>query len=84
MHLWSLGVEEQFYLVWPLLLFWCGSSRKSLAAAGAIALVSFVLAASWSVGNPVHAFFNPLSRGWELLAGVDAAHAVLRVGIAVQ
>ncbi|MDB5804668.1 MAG: Peptidoglycan/LPS O-acetylase OafA/YrhL, contains acyltransferase and SGNH-hydrolase domain [Betaproteobacteria bacterium] len=70
LHLWSLGIEEQFYVVWPLLMLWLWRGRRPfLAITGALALVSFLIniATVGSHGNA--AFYSPLSRLWELAAG---------------
>ena len=70
LHLWSLGIEEQFYLIWPLLLFITYRLRLSvfaLAAAGAMASFGFEL---YFVDEaPSAAFYSPLLRFWELMAG---------------
>lgn len=70
LHLWSLGIEEQFYLIWPLLLFIAYKLRLSvfaLAAAGAMASFGFEL---YFVDEaPSAAFYSPLLRFWELMAG---------------
>ena len=71
MHLWSLGVEEQYYLVWPLLLLLTIGRGKRFR----IGLVLTVAAASlvWSLSqshiDPTGAFYSPLTRFWQLLAG---------------
>lgn len=68
LHLWSLGVEEQYYLVWPLLLFlFRKDARRMLGMVAALALVSFA-ANVWLLGERA-AFYLPLTRFWELLAG---------------
>jgi peptidoglycan/LPS O-acetylase OafA/YrhL len=79
-HMWSLGVEEQFYLVWPgvflvlVLLARGAQHRKALAGA-----LSLIIAASliWSViqtaVNQTWAYFSPLTRGWELALGALVA-----------
>jgi peptidoglycan/LPS O-acetylase OafA/YrhL len=70
LHLWSLGIEEQYYLLWPLfLLLWRGRPRGLLASSLALALLSLafnsLLLASW----PEATFYLLHSRFWELLAG---------------
>jgi peptidoglycan/LPS O-acetylase OafA/YrhL len=79
LHLWSLGIEEQFYIVWPLLLyFFAKRSWNVLALILVVALFSFGLNA-WQVGsNPSAAFYSPLSRSWELALGAFLAYQALR------
>jgi len=77
---WSLAVEEQFYLVWPLLFmalvsFWPRVSlQRKLIAGLAVIIASSLL---WSVvetgQNQVWAFFSPLTRAWELALGAGLA-----------
>jgi peptidoglycan/LPS O-acetylase OafA/YrhL len=78
LHLWSLGIEEQFYIVWPLLLyFFAKSSWNVLSLILLVALLSFGLNI-WQVGsNPSAAFYSPLSRSWELALGALLAYQVL-------
>jgi peptidoglycan/LPS O-acetylase OafA/YrhL len=70
LHLWSLGIEEQFYMLWPALLLLTRSWRH-----GSLVLACMVFAASfsWNVlltgANPVAAFFLPTTRFWELMVG---------------
>lgn len=74
LHLWSLGIEEQFYLFWPLMLMLVARLRLSvLAAASVIALASFALNAAMIGANPVATFYLPFTRAWELLAGAALA-----------
>jgi peptidoglycan/LPS O-acetylase OafA/YrhL len=70
LHLWSLGVEEQYYLVWPLLLFLFRRSPKHmLVMMAGLAAASFA-ANVWLTGErPWAAFYLPVTRFWELLAG---------------
>lgn len=70
LHLWSLGIEEQFYIVWPLLL-WVAWKRKFnlLTLTVLIALVSFVLNVRGVQQDAVAAFYSPQRRFWELLCG---------------
>ncbi|MEX5263378.1 acyltransferase family protein [Kocuria sp. CPCC 205231] len=93
-HYWSLGIEEQFYLVWPLLLMLIfralKSEKRMLWAVGVLVVTSFVLCvATMSVSQP-WAFFSLPTRAWELgvgalIAFVMRAHtdrlAALRSGI---
>ena len=68
LHLWSLGIEEQFYLVWPWLLW--AVPRKWLMPAIVVALAaSFALDISMLRHYPEATFYLPLTRAWELLAG---------------
>ncbi len=70
LHLWSLGIEEQFYLLWPLLLGI--AARARLPSAWPILLVA-VGSAIWclwaGVSDPAAAFYSPLARFWELALG---------------
>jgi peptidoglycan/LPS O-acetylase OafA/YrhL len=81
MHLWSLGVEEQFYLVWPLVLMALARSRRPVVWAACGAVVSLVLFAYWAIESPAHAFYNPMGRAWELLAGAVLAWLPARLSI---
>jgi peptidoglycan/LPS O-acetylase OafA/YrhL len=75
LHLWSLGVEEQFYLVWPLLLF--GLRKRPglmLWSIAALAVLSFAANLWLSAEKPRAAFFLPVGRFWELLAGSVLAY----------
>jgi peptidoglycan/LPS O-acetylase OafA/YrhL len=70
LHLWSLGIEEQFYIAWPLVL-WISWRRKVnlLALTIIIALASFYLNVKGVNQKPVTTFYSPLTRFWELLCG---------------
>jgi peptidoglycan/LPS O-acetylase OafA/YrhL len=74
LHLWSLGIEEQFYIAWPALLLLVWRSRLPLAITLSAAIAaSFGLAVVGVATNPVMAFYSPLPRAWELLAGAALA-----------
>jgi peptidoglycan/LPS O-acetylase OafA/YrhL len=77
LHLWSLGVEEQFYLIWPIVigvafrLRWRMTYVTSVLFAG-----SFFYSLHASAGGSGAAYFSPLSRFWELAVG-----SMLAVGL---
>ena len=74
LHLWSLGIEEQFYLFWPLILMLAARLRLSLlTVAVVIGLASFALNVALIGSNPVATFYLPFTRAWELLAGAALA-----------
>ena len=82
MHLWSLGIEEQFYLFFPVLLVVLWRVRFSLwlAIAGMI-ILSFVANLYWMGVDGAGAFFLPHTRFWELLAGGLLAYGeVFKIG----
>jgi len=79
LHLWSLGIEEQFYIIWPLLLYFAWKWRlNSLGLVTAIIAASFAANVSLSQSDTIQTFYSPLSRFWELLMGGILAHLVLK------
>ena len=80
LHLWSLGIEEQFYFVWPILAVLTRRSRRTfLLVTVAIAIVS--LALNVTSNAPGLAFYQPWTRFWELAVGVLVAHLPLRLSL---
>jgi peptidoglycan/LPS O-acetylase OafA/YrhL len=75
-HTWSLAVEEQFYVIWPLLLLACRAVKRrrlltlSLAGVAASAVATFVLA---RVASPGRVYFGTDTRAQELLVGAAVA-----------
>lgn len=70
LHLWSLGIEEQYYFIWPLILWICYKRRLNLLAIGILlALASFYLNNIYIKVDAVAAFYSPLTRFWELMVG---------------
>ena len=84
LHTWSLAVEEQFYLLFPLALaaLHRRARRWLPLALGLMAALSLALAIWGSKAEPQINFFFPLSRAWELLAGSTAAIWVRKRSVA--
>ncbi|MGQ3887502.1 acyltransferase family protein [Legionella sp. CNM-1927-20] len=70
LHLWSLGIEEQFYLIWPLLLWFSFKKRLNI-----FAILAFVILLSFSLNmktihqDAIATFYMPQTRFWELICG---------------
>lgn len=80
LHTWSLGVEEQYYIVFPLLLtvLWRWGNRTLLVVLTLLTLLSFVVCQWWSLTRPTANFFLAPPRAWELLLGSVLALLSLR------
>ena len=78
LHLWTLGIEEQFYIVWPLLL-WSAWKRKFnlLSLTLVITTLSFALNIKGLHSDAVATFYSPQTRFWELLIGSTLAYVTL-------
>ncbi|MDP3004588.1 acyltransferase, partial [Methylotenera sp.] len=78
LHLWSLGIEEQFYIVWPLLLWLAWKKRFNLLTITIlVAVISFALNISKVHSDAVAAFYSPQTRFWELLVGSVLAYMTM-------
>jgi peptidoglycan/LPS O-acetylase OafA/YrhL len=79
LHTWSLGVEEQFYLIWPLLIVlgmgaWTGAKRPPTAARlkyifAAVFALTLVLSIYWTWHAPPLAFYMMPARAWQFATG---------------
>ncbi|MEO7795743.1 MAG: acyltransferase family protein [Thermoanaerobaculia bacterium] len=70
LHLWSLGIEEQFYIVWPLLLWGAHRLRwRVLTWMPLLAAISFLINVVGLDRYPTATFYSPASRAWELALG---------------
>jgi peptidoglycan/LPS O-acetylase OafA/YrhL len=84
-HFWSLAVEEQFYFVWPALVFVvirCSTRRTRTAALATVfsvvALASFAWCVYQTPRNGVWAYYSPFTRAWQLAIGALVALAADR------
>lgn len=75
-HYWALAVEQQFYLVYPVLVFgitWLSSERHRVLALRCLLAFLILVSSYWSVSqtliDPVSSYFSPLTRFWELAVG---------------
>ena len=78
LHLWSLGVEEQFYILWPIVIgiFW---KRRTnfVTIVLFIAVASFLFNVINVASDPTIVFYYPFSRFWELMIGGLLAYLTL-------
>ncbi|AZS36156.1 O-acetyltransferase OatA [Microbacterium lemovicicum] len=80
-HYWSLSVEEQFYLIWPLLLagavLWGGRRlsgasprrRRAFTALAVVGVLSFAASVVFTAVTPAQAYFITFTRAWEFAVG---------------
>ncbi|MFW8603077.1 acyltransferase family protein [Rhizobium beringeri] len=78
LHLWSLGIEEQFYIVWPAILWAVFRFRlPNLPIILLVAALSFIANIVSVHANPVATFYSPFTRTWELLIGAVLAQVLI-------
>ena len=70
LHLWSLGIEEQFYILWPIILWLAWKAKLNIFAILLVGIfISFACNIFYARSDGVAAFYAPHARFWELLAG---------------
>ena len=78
LHLWSLGIEEQFYILWPLAALAVFRWRQhAFKIIGGLLLLSFALNVMWVVAKAKGTFFLLPTRAWELLIGAALAQIMV-------
>lgn len=77
LHLWSLAVEEQFYIFWPLILALIWKRRWNFTLIVLLTIVFFAINIFYLKSDPTAAFYSPQSRFWELMVGSMLAYVLL-------
>jgi peptidoglycan/LPS O-acetylase OafA/YrhL len=81
LHLWSLAIEEQFYVLWPLLLIWTSRRNVAIRFILLLAAVSFATNLWLTYTRPSYAFYLSFPRFWELMLGSALATVLHSRGI---
>lgn len=83
LHLWSLGVEEQFYIFWPLILLAThrfGHGKYFISILGFVAIASYLLGEYYFSYDPSFVYYMLPTRAGELLVGALLAHFFIKKG----
>lgn len=81
LHLWSLGVEEQFYFIWPLVALTAGvvlAKQRFLYAMIFVAAISFIAGEYFFTWSPSFVYYMLPTRAGELLIGCILAHPCMK------
>ena len=80
LHTWSLAVEEQYYIIFPILLglIWKLGRKSVLSITVIVAVTSLVLSELASIRSPVANFYLSPTRAWELLTGSIIAFVLIK------
>ncbi|HEY0104492.1 MAG TPA: acyltransferase family protein [Rhizomicrobium sp.] len=84
LHTWSLAIEEQFYIVFPVFLYLVHRFQRNYLRHWVlgIAAISFLIGAYGTFTNPISAFYLVQSRAWELLLGTIVALGIVEIELA--
>lgn len=75
LHLWSLGIEEQYYIVWPLVIWAAWKKRFNVLYVAVLLFAASFIANIMNVReNPAYTFYMPHTRAWELIIGSILAY----------
>ncbi|HFZ0930935.1 TPA: acyltransferase family protein [Klebsiella aerogenes] len=69
LHIWSLSIEEQFYIFWPLIITLLVKKKCEVKGILIFILVSFLVNIYDISNHPAAAYYSPLGRSWELMVG---------------
>ncbi len=79
LHLWSLGIEEQFYIFWPLLLWIVWKKRFNLFNITIVMLAASFVLNIWIIQkDAIATFYIPQTRFWEMFTGALLAWSTLQ------
>lgn len=82
LHTWSLGIEEQFYIIFPIFaaLIYKYVRKHTLPIIIFLLLISLQLSEFFYLRDPAFSFYMPITRVWELLVGTALAYHELKYG----
>lgn len=69
LHIWSLSIEEQFYIFWPMIIAFLVKRKIEVKGILAFIVLSFLINIYDISNHPAAAYYSPLGRSWELMVG---------------